>query len=137
MTNYLAYGQEGIDYKLVNGHPVKIEDETYINPQVCFGNQFISYPTLYQGRDKCESYRNAFDRMPRSCLFGFQFDGQDVKNDIQRVTEVMFEFNLHIANDENAFSQPLDEWNRRLEEAGLNRIQKELENQLNAWLSSS
>ena len=137
MTNYLAYGQEGIDYKLVNGRPVKIEDETYINPRVCFGNQFISYPTLYQGRDKSESYRNAFDRMPRSCLFGFQFDGQDVKNDIQRITEVMFEFNLHIANDENAFSQPLDEWNRRLEEAGLNRIQKELENQLNAWLSSS
>lgn len=132
IVNLLTYGEENIDYCIQNGHAVTCDSMEYINPYPIVGNMFLSLPDLYQSEDKNREYQEEIYSRKISGISGFIFDGTNVAEELEAVTDIMYRF-YDCDNNPEIFNMNIDEWENELKNAGLEMIQKEVEQQLTEW----
>lgn len=136
ITNLLVYGEEEVDYKIENGRAVNVENEEYVNPSVFIGNQFLATPHFFQSKEKNKEYIEKIHNMKLSKVAGFVFDGSNVEREIQQVTDIMNAF-LACDMELDVFSKSIEEWKDRMNEAGLTKIEEEVNKQLFCWSESN
>ena len=133
LNNLLAYGLEGEDYTLENGHVVP--DLEHGNPHSDrFQNKLICYPGQRDPDNAAEAYRAAFEAAESADL-SFSFDGRAVEDEIIAVTDVMQTVSVRLLLAED-FDAAVEEMQKALEEAGIDVIMRECEAQYEAWKSS-
>lgn len=141
LANLLTYGIEGKDYRKVDEKTVELIG----NPGS--SGRYDSYFTIYgdpsdiwlispvTGEEKAEI--EAFSEKTQPVMtFGYSFDASSVSGEVLAVTEIVSNYRpileCGLADDVDA---ALDEFNRQLDEAGIDRIIEENQRQLNEWLA--
>jgi putative aldouronate transport system substrate-binding protein len=97
------------------------------------GNQLINYLKPGQPDDLYSSWKEFNNEAKRSPLLGFVFDESSVKNEITQLTSVIGEYR---AASTGAIPDPakmLEERNEKLKKAGIEKVQTELQTQIDAW----
>ena len=134
IANLLVYGEGNVDYRVQNGHAVTCNSMEYVNPYPVAGNLYLSLPSLYQSEKKNSEYWAELYSKKLSEIHGFVFDGTEVEEELEAVTSIMFRF-YECDNNLDIFQMDITELATELKNAGIEKIQKEVERQLSVWFA--
>ena len=134
IANLLVYGEGNVDYRVQNGHAVTCNSMEYVNPYPVAGNLYLSLPSLYQSENKNSEYWAELYSKKLSEIHGFVFDGTEVEEELEAVTSIMFRF-YECDNNLDIFQMDITELATELKNAGIEKIQKEVERQLSVWFA--
>ncbi|WP_042164442.1 ABC transporter substrate-binding protein [Paenibacillus gorillae] len=136
VINLFVNGIEGKHYKKVGENRIEpIADSGYGKTALFWviGNQMINYLKPGQPDDlyvNWEKFNNEATRFP---LMGFVFDDTKVKNELTQITAVVTEYKLIYTGAVKDPTKLLEERNKKLKAAGLEKVQAELQSQINVW----
>ena len=153
----LCFGREGIDYTVRGGKATYNEsskhDLSFLSPMAdfsgmdtgAFGWGLTDFP-LAEGEDPLTVFREMMDEcemnFPLDCMYGF--DTSALKGEIAAVNEIVRDYHTKDKDDEPGeirFSGKVDasyeEMIRKVKAAGGDRIQAELQRQLDEWLAAN
>lgn len=134
LYNLLCFGIEGKHYNLTeDGRVSAIKDSGYYpNADWMFGNQFKALLTENLPADVWEQTEKQNDEATKSPLMGFVLNTDNIVNEISQCTSVNNEYGvIHNGTDDPA--NYFDEYLRRLDEAGQQKILEEVTRQVNEF----
>jgi putative aldouronate transport system substrate-binding protein len=137
VMNLLANGIEGKHYAVkpegVISLPEGVTESNYVFGQWQIGNNFLTYP--WEGNDPnyWEQMKQHNDSAVFSPAFGFTFNPDPVKTEVAAATNVMNQYRLGIETGTLDPSKSLPEFNKKLKEAGLEKIIAEKQKQYDEW----
>ena len=131
--NMINFGIEGTNYNLVDGFVEEIQDSGYFyNTAWAVGNQFNALLKVGQAPGIWEET----DRINRSAtvspVSGFSFDAESVSSEIAQISSVIDEYKFIEFGDN--FDAKFDEYQTKLEQAGIEKYCEEVQKQLDEWL---
>ncbi len=140
MYNTLTWGIEGKQWvwadqanKVIGDGPNKADYNTQ-SPWM-FGNTLLSYyvdPKLAELKVN-DSVDKLNKEAAASVALGFTFNSEQVKNEIAQVTAVVKEVGYPLMNGDIDPTTGVDDFNKKLDAAGMGKIVAEMQNQLDAW----
>ncbi|OAS17712.1 ABC transporter substrate-binding protein [Paenibacillus oryzisoli] len=135
VINLLVSGIEGKHYKKVGPNRIELIKDSGYDSQVFWvlGNQFLNYLKQGQPDDLYESWKKFNNDAKRFPLIGFVFDDTNVKNEIAQLTTIANEYKLVSTGTVPNPSKLIDERNGKLKAAGIDKVTKELQTQIDAW----
>jgi putative aldouronate transport system substrate-binding protein len=137
VMNLLANGIEGKHYEVkaegVIGLPEGGTESNYVFGQWQIGNNFLTYPWVGNPANYWEVMKNHNDSSIFSPAFGFTFNPDSVKTEIAATTNVINQYKLGIESGTLDPDKSLPEFNKKLKEAGLEKIIKEKQKQYEEW----
>lgn len=138
LYNMLSFGIENKNYKKVSDNRIElIKDSGYIGTSWATGNVFNSYLLPGQADNVWEETKKLNDSAIDAPGLGFTFNQDPVKAEMAAVTAVKGQYlNLEYATDIN-FWDKWNEMNKKYKEAGMDKIQAELQKQLDEWKAAN
>lgn len=143
LANLLKYGIEGEDYRKVDEGTVELvrnsgKSSLYDSYFSIYGDPAETWLIApVSGNEKAEIKQFSKEAQP-VLTFGYSFDATSVSGEVLAVNNVISNYRpileCGLADDTDA---TLDEFNRQLDEAGIDRIIEENQRQLDEWLKSS
>jgi putative aldouronate transport system substrate-binding protein len=136
VMNLLANGIEGKHYVLKDGvisTPEGVTESKYVFNQWMLGNNFLTYPWEGNSPDYWEVMKEHNDSATLSPAFGFTFNPDSVKTEIAAATNVMNEFKRGIESGTLDPDKSLPNFNKKLKDAGLDKIIAEKQKQYDEW----
>ena len=140
LINTIIYGLEDVNYKKISDTEIEIiRDSNYVQPVHSFAvaNQFITWVEhgVYPG-DIWEQTRKFGEDAHVSKIFGFIFDGSNVKTEIANCSAIYSEFRNTLLCGAMDPEEGVAELNRRMKGAGADRIIAEMQRQLDEFLAN-
>lgn len=147
IQNLMAWGVEGEDYQVISDEGVGVidymdgQDSGSVNyyqwTKYSFPNNFLQY--VMNGTDphqweEMDSWNKSADI---SLAMGFNFDATTVMTQIAACTNVVNEYQNALTGGEIEPTAGIAEFNKKLEDAGINDIIAEKQKQLDAWLAET
>lgn len=145
VANLVKFGVEGSDYRLEEGRVTEIFNMEQ-SPQAnsFYINDVLTYPMEEEPEDKQENWNRYFEKEGVHPLTGFQFDPSLVEEEIRAANAVLRSDTVNIDSYTKEFrdlmsgrvedvDQALGELNEKLEAAGISKIIKEANRQLQEW----
>jgi len=140
LVNLIDWGIEGKHYvKTDNGvidYPAGVDANTSgyaLNSGFQFGNQFLSYVWKGDSRNIWKEMDSFNKNAKASKALGFLFDSSPVKTEMAAVTNVINQFKGAIENGMVDPKTELPKFQERLKAAGIEKIVKEKQKQLDKW----
>lgn len=144
IVNLIDWGIEGKHYVKMDGQDNMIQypegvtgdNVAYKNYGWMHGNQFLSY--VFEGEEP-DVYVNmdAFNQSAaKSKALGFTFNGDPVKNEVAACSAVLTQYRGVLESGSVDVDRVLPEFLKKLEDAGIERIIKEKQSQLDAWAAN-
>ncbi|MCR2805957.1 ABC transporter substrate-binding protein [Paenibacillus soyae] len=136
VINLIVHGIEGKHYKKVGDNRIEpIADSGYGSTALFWviGNQMLNYLKPGQPDDLYINWKKFNDEAVRFPLMGFVFDDSKVKNEIAELTAVVSEYKILATGAVANPSKMIDERNARLKTAGIEKVQAELQAQIDTW----
>ncbi|WP_372632580.1 ABC transporter substrate-binding protein [Cohnella sp.] len=136
VVNLLVNGIEGKHYVKVGENRIEpIADSGYGRTALFWviGNQLINYLKPGQPDDLYESWEKFNNEAKRFPLMGFVFDDSNVKNELTQMTAVVTEYKSIYTGAVKNPAKLLEERNGKLKAAGIEKVQAELQSQIDAW----
>ncbi len=140
VINLIVHGIEGKHYKKVGDNRIEpIADSGYGASALFWviGSQMLNYLKPGQPDDLYESWKKFNDEAVRFPLMGFVFDDTNVKNEVAQLTGIIAEYKTIATGALPNPSKLLDERNAKLKSAGIEKVQAELQTQIDAWLADN
>lgn len=143
VLNTILYGIEGEDYVKNTDGTVKYPDGQdastvpYTAQLSCgiLGNQFIQYMMTGTNPESLKTEMEWNENAKISKAFGFMFDNSSVKTEYSSVNNVINQYLPGLRCGSIDPSKGIQEFNKKLEDAGLDKIISEKQKQLDAWLA--
>ncbi len=139
VVNLLAYGVEGKHYRFMpNGtvdYPEGVTAQNSDYPCIqtwLFGNGLLDYVKVGNVPELYEIQARNNDTAKKSCAFGFMYDDTAVRSEVTACLKIVEEYKNGLLTGMLDLDR-LDEFNDKLEKAGIETIIKEKQRQLNAW----
>jgi putative aldouronate transport system substrate-binding protein len=139
VVNLLVQGIEGVHYKKIGENRIEpIADSGYGASGLFWvlGNQMINFLKPGQPGDYYTSWIKFNNEAKRSPLLGFVFNDSNVKNEVAQMTAIATEYKLITTG---AIANPvklLEERNKKLQNAGIEKVRAEIQSQVDAWLAA-
>ncbi|MFB9276534.1 ABC transporter substrate-binding protein [Cohnella cellulosilytica] len=136
VVNLIVNGIEGKHYNKVGDNRIEpIADSGYGGSALFWviGNQLINYLKPGQPDDLYESWERFNNEAKRFPLMGFVFDDSNVKNELTQMTAVVTEYKSIYTGAVKNPTKLLEERNGKLKAAGIEKVQAELQSQIDAW----
>ena len=147
LRDLLSFGQEGVNYTLEDGIGIPDKenrhDLSFLTPMADFG----SFDTRYwrsglnkfaveEGEDPLEVYRQIVDSSQTLCPLDYRywFDFSPIAEDIQAVISAV---QLNVGCYSELTPEEYEAWMQEIREAGGDKVQAELQRQLDAWLAEN
>jgi putative aldouronate transport system substrate-binding protein len=137
VINLIVYGIEGVHFNKVGDNRIEqIAEAGYGQETQLFwviGNQMLNHLLPGQPDDlyiNWEKFNNDATRFP---LMGFVFDDTNVKNEISQMTTVVKEFSSIFSGAVDNPTKLLEERNEQLKAAGIEKVQAEIQTQIDTW----
>jgi putative aldouronate transport system substrate-binding protein len=144
VANLFAWGIEGKDYVVgkdgLIDYPEGVTSKTVgynLNLGWAFGNQYLTHiwegnsPTLWSDMD------NFNKSATKSRAFGFVYDPSNVKSEVAACTNVLNQYRTGLEFGALNPDTSLPEFRQKLKDAGIDKIVKEKQKQLDAWVASN
>lgn len=135
VINLFVNGIEGKHYNKVGENRIEPIADSGFNPGTFWvvGNQLINYLKPGQPDDLYTSWEKFNNEAKRFPLMGFVFDDSNVKNELTQITAVVTEYkSIYTGAVKDPFKL-LEERNKKLKSAGIEKVQAELQAQIDAW----
>lgn len=141
VKNMITYGIEGKHYDLVDGQVDRTKYEHWDEAWYCgnwaSGNNYISYTTVGETKDKWDVYKQYSDSAINSQLLGFSFDTSKVEGEYAAVSAVIKEYlpllSVGVVDDVDA---KIKDFNSALNAAGMETLVQEAQTQVSAFQAS-
>jgi putative aldouronate transport system substrate-binding protein len=137
IMNLLDLGIEGKHYVKNSDGTIKLPDgvkeSKYVFNQWEIGNNFLTYPWEGNAADYWDVMKKHNDSAVLSPAFGFTFNPESVKTEIAASTNVLNQYKLGLESGTLDPEKSLLEFNKKLEESGLNKIIDEKQKQFDQW----
>lgn len=144
LSNLLAYGVEGVNYTVDEERSAEIGSRSVIpksgNEMTwaiwhnCVGPLWDQWDSSWNRKESLEYMQEVNRTAKRSPAMGFNLDTEPVKTQFAKVTAVKDEairvFNTGSMDDFDAY---LEDYKRKMDDAGLNDILEETNKQFEAW----
>lgn len=135
--NLLCFGIEGEHYKKAGDNRIeKINDKYKFTTAWMFGNQFNAYLTPEQTDDVWEKTIQMNDEAVRAKYMGFIFDTDNFKNEVAAIAAVQGEYEKFLNSGVENPHNHLEEYKRKLQHAGIEKMREEAKRQLEEWKKS-
>ncbi len=134
VRNMLNFGIEGVHYQLSEQDQVEILSNGYRGVPYTQGNWYILKTMVGEDPQKWEHYKAYNAKVQTSCILGFAPDLQELEQEYQKVSEIYNRFDNALLTGS---VDPVIFRARALEDmkkAGIDRLQKKLQAQVDAWL---
>lgn len=134
--NLLASGIEGVNYEKMEDGRIKVKEgnEYPIGSGWKWGNQFNAYVTDRQEKTVWEETKELNANAKVSPIMGFRANTDNILTEIAQVEAVVAEFStIQYGNYEELYPRFI----KRLEEAGLDKIKKEYQKQIDEFLKNN
>lgn len=130
-----GFGIEGTHhYNMVDG---KLEltgaRNRYTVPTFAQGNLFITPPLVEEPENKWEVFKEFNDNSKTSPALGFSFNTESVSTEVAAIANVMKEYEAIIVTGSVNAEETLAEMNKKLKDVGLDKVQTEMQKQLDEW----
>ncbi len=137
LYNIITFGVEGKHYKMENGRAQLISGSGYTNNGAGwkFGNVYNTILLEGQDEDVWEQTEKVNNEADKSTLLGFVFDNSNVKTQISNIKTVLDEYNQRDRGVQNP-DEYLDEFKKKLNEAGLQEVYDEVKAQLTEYFKT-
>ena len=138
LLNMLNFGIEGIHYTR-SGEIISPTDRTPdYSPNISweFGNQFLNYLWTTENPDKWNQFKMFSIGAKQSPAFGFTFDAEPVKTYAASMINVRRQYDAALETGSVDVDNVLPEYLSRMEAAGLDKVIRAKQEQLNAYLAS-
>lgn len=139
LYNLICWGIEGKHFnKNDNGTVSEIADSGYnIGKNAWkYGNQFNGYVTEGQSLDIWEQTEKMNNEADKSPIMGFVPNTDIIATETANVTSVSSEYSAKENFGTADMSEWYDEYNIKMDEAGIHKVRDELQRQYDEWLSS-
>lgn len=140
IINLLDWGIEGKDYVKAGDniidYPTGVNAtnvEYGLNLNWLFGNSFLSYIFKPDPADLWDRMSNFNKSAKKSPALGFTFDVTPVKTEAATVTNVINQYQLGLETGTLDPKKELPEFNKKLKEAGIDKVIAEKQKQLDEW----
>lgn len=135
LYNTLCHGIEGTHYKKLdeNTYSPNKDSGYYLTCDWALGNQFNSYILEGKEKDVWEQSEKLNNEATQSRLLGFNFNTENVVNEISRCTAILDEY-TGLENGSVDVDVTLKAFSRKLDEAGINTIIAELQKQIDEFI---
>ncbi|MFC0469030.1 ABC transporter substrate-binding protein [Halalkalibacter kiskunsagensis] len=139
LRNLLDKGIEGVHYEENEDGTIKDLDarvERYNMPSFAIGNQLIL--KLYEDdpADKWEAFEEFNDTAIPSPVLGFYFDSNPVRTEIAAINNVTSEFSPALLKGAVDPEEYIPAFNKKLYEAGMQKVLDEIQSQYDEWKES-
>jgi putative aldouronate transport system substrate-binding protein len=138
LYNLLSFGIENVNYKKVADNKIElIADSGYTGTSWATGNVFNSYLLPGQADDVWEQTIALNNSAVDAPGLGFTFNQDPIKAEMAAVVAVRGQYeNLEYATDVDYWKK-LEERNAKYKASGLDKIQAEMQKQLDAWKAAT
>jgi putative aldouronate transport system substrate-binding protein len=137
VMNLLANGIEGKHYEVkpegVISLPEGVAESNYVFGQWQIGNNFLTYPWEGNDSDYWEQMKQHNDSAIFSPAFGFTFNPDPVKTEVAAAMNVLNQYRVGIETGTLDPDKSLPEFNKKLKDAGLEKIIAEKQKQYDEW----
>ena len=137
IMNLLDNGVEGKHYQVKSDGTIKLPDNVkeskYVFGNWQIGNNFLTYPWEGNPANYWEVMKKHNDSAIFSPAFGFTFNPDPVKTEMAASTNVLNQYQLGLESGTLDPEKTLPVFNKKLKEAGLNKIITEKKKQFEAW----
>ena len=141
----MIYGEDGVDYQLnEDGFVVSPEgfeslnDVAYTNNQnyYLWGNKWIAYPVVggLNEEESKEKKKKNYD-VKLSNYYGFSYDYESLQAEYTACLNIVKEYEKALWLGAVEVDQTLEELNKRLYAAGLQKLMDAKQEQLDAWIA--
>ncbi|MEK5440327.1 MULTISPECIES: ABC transporter substrate-binding protein [unclassified Fredinandcohnia] len=139
LRNLVDKGIEGVHYKknengTIEDLPARIE--SYNMPSYSLGNHFILDLYKDDPEDKWEKFQEFNDSAVKAPSLGFNFNSDPVRSELASITNISKEFYPALATGSVDPEEYLPKFNKKLKEAGLDKVLEEIQKQFDEWKSS-
>lgn len=137
LRNLINYGIEGIHYEKISDNKIRLleESQKYLVDYYTLGNLFITYVLDDEPDDKWAEFKAINDNSKISPVLGFKFDSSNVKVEINSINSVLEEFKRSLYTGLVDTEEYVEKLNNKLKSAGIDKVEEELERQLNEWIN--
>ncbi len=139
VMNLITRGQEGVDYRLVDGECVYDLAEAghyYYEADFLIGNNLLTHPVQGQGADYFKEIKAINDAADISPYLGFVFDNGELSQYIANITAVGDQYSADMGGG-NYTPEMYAEEKAKYEAAGVHEYLDELQKQLDAWMAAN
>jgi putative aldouronate transport system substrate-binding protein len=137
VMNLLSNGIEGKHYEVkpegVISLPEGVTESNYVFGQWQIGNNFLTYPWEGNDSDYWEQMKQHNDSAIFSPAFGFTFNPDPVKTEVAAAMNVLNQYRVGIETGTLDPDKSLPEFNKKLKDAGLEKIIAEKQKQYDEW----
>jgi putative aldouronate transport system substrate-binding protein len=140
IMNLIANGIEGKHYEVESDGTIKlpegVTESKYVFGQWQIGNSFLTYPWTGNPPNYWEIFKKHNDSAIFSPAFGFTFNPDPVKTEIAAATNVINQYKVGLESGTLDPDKSLPEFNKKLKQAGLDKIIAEKQKQFDEWKKS-
>jgi putative aldouronate transport system substrate-binding protein len=136
LRNLVDKGIEGVHYEknadgTIKDLPARIDK--YNVPTYSLGNHFIL--DLYENdpKDKWEKFKEFNNAAKPAPTLGFHFNSDPVRSELASITNISKEFYPALATGSVDPEEYLPKYNKKLKEAGIDKVLKEIQKQFDEW----
>lgn len=139
VMNLLVHGIEGKHYTKVGDNRIELIPDSGFLPGTFWvlGNQMINYLKPGQPDDMYDEWKKFNNDATRFPLLGFVFDDTNVKNELSALSSIMGEYAALATGAVPNPSKIIEERNKKLEAAGIEKVKAEMQAQIDAWLAEN
>ena len=134
LVNALSWGEEGVNYEVVDGKSVEPGTEKGYIPRKSCGNMLLAYPEVNSDKNLGKLYPTEMEKATMSKLSGFHFHGESVKQELDAVSKLG---ELVYARDERLVLEDMEQIIQAYKEAGIDKIVEEWNRQFSEWKRES
>ncbi|WP_027295728.1 ABC transporter substrate-binding protein [Robinsoniella sp. KNHs210] len=133
--NMLCYGIEGKHYNAVNDYSIEVIEGGGYNPGIAweFGSWFNAKLLKGQPEDLWDQMKEINATALTSPILGFVYDAGNVKNESAQITALMTEYLPGLMSGSVNPEEKIPELIDKMNAAGMDKIQKDADEQLAAW----
>ncbi len=137
VVNLLTFGIEGKHYNLVNNRVEPIEGSGYDqkSKRWKFGNSFLGHLVPGEEDDVMEQTKKVNEEAVKPTTLKFSFDTDPVKTEISNISSILTEYEAYNKGAVDPATY-MDEFVKKLKEAGIERVYDEAKKQLDEYFAS-
>lgn len=138
LRNLVDRGIEGVHYEknadgTINDLDARID--RYNIPTYSIGNHFILYLYKDDPKDKWEKFKEFNKSATPAPTLGFHFNSDPVRSELAAITNISKEFYPALATGSVDPEEYLPKYNKKLKEAGIDKVLNEIQKQYDEWKS--
>lgn len=143
LANLMTWGIEGKHYVKVSETQVEFPEGVdasnvgYMVQSWLVGNPLITYVPRSNVPDYWDRVRESNEKAIKSKALGFAFDASPVQNEMTAINNVVEQYQKVLETGTVDPSSRLEEFNKKLKSAGIDKYLEEKQRQLDEWLASN